>query len=107
MVDYLYNTFLDATKCNTLRAAKEDLEAITPAPMNTMLEKQPRDEAIELTKKRKSVVVQDIPRTVAGISYLLFLGHISEKYTNVCNKPQRYECDPPYENMSYEKWSFG
>ncbi|XP_044176759.1 uncharacterized protein LOC114964351 [Acropora millepora] len=64
-IDDIYNTFLDAKKCNTLRAAKEDLEAMTPAPMNAMLEKQPQDEAIELWKKRKSMVVQDIPRTVA------------------------------------------
>ena len=85
-IDDIYNTFLDAKKCNTLRAAKEDLEAMTPAPINTMIEKQPRDEAIELWKKRKSMVVQDIPSTVAGIPYLLFLGHTFEQYINVCSK---------------------
>ena len=85
-IDDIYNTFLDAKKCNTLRAAKEDLEAMTPAPIKTMIEKQPRDEAIELWKKRKSMVVQDIPSTVACIPYLLFLGHTFEKYINVCSK---------------------
>jgi hypothetical protein len=42
---------------------------MTPAPMNTMLEKQPRDKATELWKKRKSMVVQEVPRTVQGIFY--------------------------------------
>lgn len=44
---------------------KPNYEAMTPAHMNTMLEKWPGDEAIELWKKRKSMVVQDVPRAVA------------------------------------------
>ncbi|CAB4008089.1 Hypothetical predicted protein [Paramuricea clavata] len=47
-----------------LEAARLELQAMTPAPMNTMLEKQPRDKATELWKKRKSMVVQEVPRTV-------------------------------------------
>ena len=39
-----------------------------------------------MEKKRKSLVVQEVPRTVAGRSYLYFLGHTFEKYINVCSK---------------------
>jgi len=46
---------------------------MTPDPMNTMLEKQPRAEAIELWQRRKSMVVEEVPSTLAGIDiwYLL------------------------------------
>ena len=32
-----------------------------PAPMNTMVEKQPREEAIEKRAKGKKMVVEDVP----------------------------------------------
>ena len=56
--------FIDAKQNKKLEAARLELQAMTPAPMNTMLEKQPRDKA-----KRKSMVVQEVPRTVQGIFY--------------------------------------
>lgn len=37
---------------------------MTPTPMNTMIEKQPREEAIEAWRKRKAMVVQDVPRSI-------------------------------------------
>ena len=39
---------------------------MTPAPMNTMLQKQPRKEATDAWRKRKSMVVQEVPGTTAG-----------------------------------------
>jgi hypothetical protein len=38
-----------------------------PAPMNTMLQKQPREAATEAWRKRKSMVVQEVPGTLPGI----------------------------------------
>ena len=40
---------------------------MTPAPMKTMLEKQPRKEATEAWRKRKAMVVQQVPGTLPGI----------------------------------------
>ena len=67
-IDEIYSTFLDAKKGNALGAAIEELEAMTPAPMNTMLEKQSQSEAIELWKRRKTMVTQEIPRTGEGVT---------------------------------------
>ena len=61
--------FIDAKQNKKLEAARLELQATTPAPMNTMLEKQQRDKATESWKKRKSMVVQEVPRTVQGIFY--------------------------------------
>ena len=51
----------------TLALGLHELVAMTPAPMNTMLEKQPRQEAIEKRAQRKSMVVHDVPQTAPGI----------------------------------------
>ena len=68
-VEEIFNMFIDAKQNKKLEAARLELQAMTPAPMNTMLEKQPRDKATESWKKRKSMVVQEVPRTVQGIFY--------------------------------------
>lgn len=39
---------------------------MTPESMNTMLEKQPRQEATDAWRKRKSMVVQEVPATIPG-----------------------------------------
>ena len=36
---------------------------MTPEPMNTMLTKQPKDEAIKKRKERKLMVVEEVPPT--------------------------------------------
>jgi hypothetical protein len=50
-----------------LKASRKELEMMEPAPMNTMLQKQPREEATEAWRKRKSIVVQEVPGTLPGI----------------------------------------
>ena len=45
---------------------------MAPAPMNTMLEKQPRQEATEAWRKRKAIVEQEVPGTLPDIvKYLI------------------------------------
>ena len=39
------------------------LRNMTPAPINTMLQKQPREEAIAKKIKRSKMVVADVPPT--------------------------------------------
>jgi hypothetical protein len=53
---------------------------MTPLPMNTMLEKQTKQEAIEKRNKRRSIVVQDVPPIVPGIilTFLILNNHKNE-----------------------------
>ena len=39
---------------------------MTPALMNTMLQKHPREEAIEKRIKRANMVAEDVPPTIPG-----------------------------------------
>lgn len=62
----IYNTFLNAHAKDELDAAAKILKHNTPLPMNTMLTKQPRDEAIKKWSERKAMVIMDVPPTVPG-----------------------------------------
>jgi len=47
-----------------------------PPPMNTMLEKQSKEEAIEKRNRRKRIIVRDVPPTIVrptttGLWYVL------------------------------------
>lgn len=61
-VEDIFQTFLHASKDNLKKAAKA-LKEKTPAAMNTMLEKQPRAEALKKREDRKKMVVKNIPPT--------------------------------------------
>lgn len=61
-VEEIYQTYLQSTK-EELRAAAINLQEMTPAPMNSMLEKQPREEAIEKRAKRMKMTLEDVPPT--------------------------------------------
>ena len=49
-VEDIYQTFLKAQREGLLAGVKEEITAMCPPPMHTMLEKQPRDAA---TKKKR------------------------------------------------------
>ena len=57
---------MKATKDN-LKDAATKLQEKTPAPMNTMLEKQPRAEALQKRAERSKMVTKDVPPTTPGI----------------------------------------
>lgn len=61
-VEEIFQEYLNSTK-DELEEAARKLKAMTPAPMNTMLEKQPRGEAMEKRDKRAKMVVVDVPPT--------------------------------------------
>lgn len=64
-VQAIYETLLAATKKDLENAAKK-LKEISPEPMNSMLTKQPKTEAIAKHKQRKIMVTQDVPPTTPG-----------------------------------------
>lgn len=49
----------------TLNAAKTKLIEMTPSPMNSMLEKQPKQDAIKIHLERKQMKAIDVPPTAA------------------------------------------
>ena len=44
-----------------LKKEIKHLKEMTPEPMNTMLVKRPKDEAIKKHNERKAMVVKDVP----------------------------------------------
>lgn len=69
MVDYveeLFQTFLETTK-EQVEAAKFELKEMTPLPMNSVLDKQPVEEAVQKRAERRNMTVHNIPATAEGI----------------------------------------
>ena len=59
-VDEIFSTIICfSIKTNALKKAREELKTMTPAPMNTMLEKQPKSEAIRKREDRRQMQVKD------------------------------------------------
>jgi len=69
-VEEIFQTYLKATK-DDLESAANKLKEKTPAPMNSMLQKQPKEEAIQKREKRRSMVVVDVPPTTPGTFFIL------------------------------------
>lgn len=65
-VEDIYQTYLAAQEKNQLRAAMQELSDMNPSPMNRMLEKQSKEEAIAKRKERKGKKVKDVPPTTPG-----------------------------------------
>lgn len=66
-IDDIYETFLDCVKTPVLfREAADELRDITPPPMNTMLEKQSRDDAVAKSMERKAMGTVSVPPTTPG-----------------------------------------
>lgn len=61
-VEEIYQTYLGSTK-KELDAAAMQLKEMAPAPMNSMLDKQPREEAIEKRARRMKMTVEDVAPT--------------------------------------------
>ena len=61
-VEEIYQTYLESTK-KELDAAALQLKEMAPAPVNSMLEKQPREEAIEKRARRMKKTVEDVAPT--------------------------------------------
>lgn len=67
---------------NELKDAAKQLKENTPAAMTTMLEKQPRAEALKKRADRSKMVTKDVPQTTPG--NFIYLFYVFERV-----KPQR------------------
>lgn len=74
-MEEIFQTYLKATK-DDLESAANKLKEKTPAPMNSMLQKQPKEEAIQKREKRRSMVVVDVPPTTPG-TFFYFVNFLS------------------------------
>ena len=59
-VDEIFTKICSSIKTKTLKKAREELKTMTPPPMNTMLEKQPKSEAIKKREDRRQMQVTDV-----------------------------------------------
>ncbi|KAK3747395.1 hypothetical protein QZH41_012090, partial [Actinostola sp. cb2023] len=63
-VDDIYNTFLEANgKPGLMKTTKQELKDMNPLPMNSMLQKEPREKALSKKRKRQSMATVNIPPT--------------------------------------------
>ena len=79
VLDYMeeiFQTFIKASKEEIIDAAAK-LREKTPAAMNTMLEKQSREEAIKRKEERSQMVVKDVSPTTPGTSSQYYTGGLS------------------------------
>ena len=64
-VQDIFETFLASTE-EDLQRGFEALGNMTPLPMDSSLDKQPRDEAIKTKELRSQMEVKDVPATGQG-----------------------------------------
>ena len=62
----IYQVMLCAIQAGKLKSARNDLKEMTPLPMNTMLVKQSKREAILKKVQRKGMTIVDVPPTNPG-----------------------------------------
>lgn len=75
-----------------LHEAKEKLKEMTPSPMNTMLQKQSKQDAIKKHIERKQMKAVDVPPTTPGnalivgvscLTFFIFLYFISNFFLSL------------------------
>jgi len=65
-VDAIFATICDSIKEKTLKKAQKELKTMTPPPMNTMLQKQPKSQALKKREDRRQMLVEDVPPSIPG-----------------------------------------
>lgn len=83
----IYQAFLVAEDTDQLGGAIQELHEMNPPPMNTMLEKQSKEQAIKKRTERKGKTIQDVPPTNPGnfhIKMSKFLGHFNPTISKSC-----------------------
>ena len=78
-VEEIFQTYMNASK-DELKNANTELYEKTPAAMNTMLEKQPRAEALLKRQQRSKMVVTDVPPTKPGTLHHITAVHSTNYY---------------------------
>ncbi len=73
-IEDIYQTLLRNLKRPAkLNEATDELIAMTPKPMNTMLEKQSKPDAIQKLLGRRALVNMSVPPTTPGIHFIFHL----------------------------------
>ncbi|XP_074630083.1 uncharacterized protein LOC141888915 [Acropora palmata] len=93
-VEEIFQTYLKASK-DDLDDAASKLKRMVPAPMNSMLDKQPRGEAVEKMEKRRSMVVADIPPTIPVSPATTSTTALSKRPTKRSNADSTVPCGIP------------
>ena len=62
-VEELYQFYLKSSK-EDLASAVEELKKMTPQPMVSMFDKQPKEAAVQKRSERKRMVAKEVPPTV-------------------------------------------
>ena len=65
-VEDIYQVMFCAIEADKLKSARNDLKEMTPLPMNTMLVKQSKSEAILKKVQRKGMTTVNVPPTNPG-----------------------------------------
>ena len=65
----IFQTYLKATK-EDLKEAAQKLNEKSPAQMNEMLQKQPRDDSLRKREERSKMMLKDVPPTTPGKNFV-------------------------------------
>lgn len=96
-VEDVYQAFLVAEQREQLADAMQELHDMNPPPMNTMLEKQSREDAVQKRTERKGMTVQDVPPTTPGNVHIL-------KYAIQRHKVCHFHSTFMYPNITDTVW---
>ena len=66
-VEDIYQAMIEAIRSKQLEDAIDELKEQTPPPMNTMLNKQSKEEAIQKRNMKDRIQLVDVPPTNPGI----------------------------------------
>jgi hypothetical protein len=65
-VEEIFQTMVESIGTEKIKDAIDELNNQTPLPMNTMLDKQPREEAIAKKRRRDAMQLANVPPTNPG-----------------------------------------
>ena len=68
-VQEIYETFLASSKKDLADAAVK-LKGMCPPPMNTMLSKQTKQEALKKRSDRSQIIIHDVPPSIPGNTFI-------------------------------------
>ena len=91
-MEEIFQTYLTATN-DDFNGAAGKLKEMTPSPMNTMLEKETKSDAIKKKQERRKKVVEDVPPTTPGIK---------EHISSLCSKGQVLLANKKHQRKNYQ-----
>ena len=90
-VDEIYTILKMAVFDGSIKGLSSLIESKVPAPMNTMLTKQSREEAVATYKERKAMVITEVPASEEAPH----LQNVDESQIQLRRKPSCLLCKQP------------